>query len=276
MSFVFPRRQGPLLFAHRGASQLAPENTLQAFELAVNLGDVDVLEMDAHMTADGHIVVIHDATLERTTDGHGLVRTHTLGELQQLDAGAKFTTVHQEMPFQGRGVVIPLLEDVLRAFPNVGFNIEIKQDSPEMIPRVLDLLSRTGTHEVVLAAAEHHIMQQLEAAKPGCPLGMSSVQAWHVFKAGFFGRIPEAWRHRALQVPPRYRGFPVVSTRTIRRAHAAGLDVHLWTINDPVEARKWLDRGVDGVMSDNPSLIAPAFARPNAPDRNFSQTHVPR
>lgn len=249
-----------MLFAHRGASQIAPENTLQAFELAVRLGGVDVLEMDVHMTNDGQIVVIHDATLERTTDGHGLVRAHSFAELQQLDAGAKFITPSKEMPFRGRGVVIPLLEEVLRAFPHVGFNIEIKQDSPEMIKKVLDILHRTGTEEVVLAAADHRIMLQLEAAKPGCFLGMSSVQAWQVFKSGFFGRIPKNWKNRALQVPPRYRGFPVVSSRTIRRAHEAGLDIHLWTINDPKQAQKWLARGVDGVMSDNPSLIAPVFA----------------
>ncbi|KAK1548538.1 hypothetical protein Q3G72_031299 [Acer saccharum] len=258
MSSIYPGRRRPLLFAHRGASRLAPENTLEAFDLAVRLG-VDVLEMDVHMTRDGQIVVVHDAELSRTTDGHGLVCEHSYAELQQLDAGARFLTAAGEPSFKGHGVVIPRLEDVLGAFPKVGFNIEVKQFSEAMIPAVLRVLDSVGPSDVLLAAGEHPIMQQLEAAKPACPLGLSGAQAWKVFWTAFWGRIPEAWRGRALQVPSHHRGLPVLTKRTIARAHRAGLDVHLWTVNSLQEARHWLALGVDGIMSDEPSAIEPAF-----------------
>lgn len=258
MSSIYATRRRPLLFAHRGASRLAPENTLEAFDLAVRIG-VDVLEMDVHMTRDGQVVVIHDAELGRTTDGFGTVREHTYAQLQQLDAGAQFLTAAGEPHFKGHGLTIPRLEEVLRAFPKVGFNIEVKQLSDSMVPAVLRVLDKVGPRDVLLAAGEHSVMQQLEAAKPGCALGLSSAQAWRVFRTAFWGRIPEAWRGRALQVPVRYRGFPVVNRATLVRARKAGLDVHLWTINSLQEARRWLEQGFDGLMSDDPSAIQPAF-----------------
>ncbi|RYF08430.1 MAG: hypothetical protein EOO40_07835, partial [Deltaproteobacteria bacterium] len=151
-------------------------------------------------------------------------------------------------------------QDVLRAFPTVGFNIEIKQLAPTMINAVLQVLASVGPSDVLLAAGSHPIMQQLEAAHPMCPLGLSEVQAWRVFWTGFWGQIPPQWRGRALQIPPRYRGLPVVSKRTLARAHKAGLEVHLWTINRLDEARLWLSRGIDGLVSDDPSAIEPAYA----------------
>lgn len=258
MSSIYPGCRRPLLFAHRGASRLAPENTLEAFDLAVRCG-VDVLEMDVHMTRDGHIVVLHDADVGRTTAGAGLVAAYTLAELQALDAGAKFLTASGEPLFAGHGLVVPRLEDVLRAFPKVGFNIEVKPYTPTMVPAVLEVLDRVGPSDVLLAAGEHPVMQQLEAARPACPLGLSGAQAWQVFRSAFWGRIPEAWRGRALQVPPRHRGLPVVSKRTLARARKAGLEVHLWTINSVHEARRWLALGIDGIMSDDPSAILPAY-----------------
>ncbi|HET6343343.1 MAG TPA: glycerophosphodiester phosphodiesterase family protein, partial [Myxococcota bacterium] len=109
MPEMFASRRRPLLFAHRGASRQAPENTLEAFDLAVRLG-ADVLEMDVHLSADGEVRVMHDARLERTTNGTGLLREHTCAALQRLDAGAKFLTSDGEPRFRDRGLVIPRFE----------------------------------------------------------------------------------------------------------------------------------------------------------------------
>lgn len=256
---IFPSRPRPLLFAHRGASLLAPENTMEAFDLGMRLG-ADVLEMDVHLTRDNEVVVLHDARLERTTDGSGLVREKTYAELLRLDAGCRFLTRHGGRHFGQRGVIIPRLEDVLRAFGRCAFNIEIKQATPAMIPQLLAILMRTGTSEVLLAAADDQIMATLEAARPGCALGLSRSQAVRVVRGAYVGGIPEIWRGRALQIPPRHRGMPIASTRVLRAAQAAGLEVHLWTINDAAVAQSWLARGVAGVMSDDPGTLSEAFA----------------
>ena len=146
---VFAGFSRPLLFAHRGASALAPENTVEAFDLAARFG-ADVLEMDVHMTSDGEVVVLHDATLERTTNGTGQVSAMAYTDLRHLDAGFRFTTATGAKPFLGRGCTVPRLEEVLRTFPNLGFNIEIKQANPETVPAVLRLLERFAPRAVVL------------------------------------------------------------------------------------------------------------------------------
>jgi glycerophosphoryl diester phosphodiesterase len=263
-STIYPDLPRPLLFGHRGASRHAPENTLEAFDLAARQG-ANVLEMDVHMTADGEVVVLHDAELARTTDGHGEVSTHTFAQLCALDAGARFVDPNGTRSFVGRGCKIPRLIDVLRAFPKLGHNIEVKQGKPAMVAAVLRVLEAAGPANVLLSAGHHPVMQQLEAARPGCPLGLSGTQAWKAFWTRFWGRLPAAWRGRALQVPPRWHGLPVLNRKTVQRAHAAGLQVHVWTLNTLDEARHWLAQGVDGIMSDDPAAVLPAFTDRQAP-----------
>jgi glycerophosphoryl diester phosphodiesterase len=258
MPALFASKGRPLLFAHRGASRQAPENTLEAFDLAARLG-ADVLEMDVHLSADGEIMVMHDARLERTTNGTGFLRDHTCAALQQLDAGANFLTSDGAPRFRDRGLTIPRFEDVLRAFPKVAFNVEIKQAAPSMVRQVLALLERVGPRDVLLTAADHAIMMELEAQAPGCPLGLSAQQAWAVVRGSYVGGIPPVYRGRALQIPPRHRGLPVATGRVLKAARAAGVEVHLWTINAPRDAAAWLARGVDGLMSDDPGGLGPVF-----------------
>lgn len=252
----FAKRARPLLFAHRGASLHAPENTLEAFDLAVRLSGADVLELDVHTSLDGEVVVLHDATVDRTTNGFGPVRLKTYKELSDLDAGARFVSPHGAAPFADRNVVIPRLRDVLRAFPKHAFNIEVKQADPPMLKALFAVLEAAGPRDVLLTAGVHAIMQTLEAAQPGCALGLSSKQALRVVRGCYGGPpLPEAWRGRALQIPPWHRGFPVATKRLIRYAQHAGLDVHVWTLNHPAKARKYLLRGVDGIMSDDPGAL---------------------
>jgi glycerophosphoryl diester phosphodiesterase len=245
----------PLLFAHRGASRHAPENTWEAFELGISVG-ADVLELDIHLTRDGDVVVIHDATLERTTNGRGRVCEHTYAELASLDAGYHFGIRPGEHPFRDRGVIIPRLGEVLAQFSRAAFNIELKQRKPSMVRPVLDILERTGASRVVLAAEDGAIMGELEAARSGVPLGLSRQQVLAVLRAAYLGRVPRGLEGRALQIPPFYRGLPVATGPVLRAARAAGLEVHLWTLDDPRAAAKWLERGVDGVMSNDPSALA--------------------
>jgi len=257
-SAPFPSLPRPLLFGHRGASAKAPENTLMAFERAVAVG-VDVLELDVHLSKDGVVVVHHDAAVDRTTNGSGEVKSFTFSELRALDAGYRFVDAAGEHCFRGRGCQIPRLSDVLAAFPGRGFNIEVKQAEPVMVRAVLEVLERAGTSNVVLAAADDGIMRSIVAADPGVALGMSSAECWRFWWQAMLGRTPREFSGRCLQVPPYHYGvLPVTSRRVVKAAHDAGLEVHVWTINDPREAAHWLARGVDGVMSDDPDAIVNA------------------
>lgn len=251
----FPNLLRPLLFAHRGASRFAPENTWDAFELALAVG-ADVLEVDVHRTRDGEIVILHDATVDRTTDGHGRVRDLTYAELAALDAGFRFARAPGEYPFRGRGAAIPRLTDVLEHFHQTAFNIEIKQREPSMVRATLEALARVANTDVVLAAEDDRVMAELEAARPGVPLGLSRRQVLTVLRASYFGPSPSQFAGRALQIPPRYFGLPLATGRVLGAARAAGIEVHLWTLDEPRAAAAWFDREIDGIMSNDPGALA--------------------
>src|SRR5579884_3002013 len=153
-----PRRpyvvhERPLFFAHRGGAALAPENTLPAFERAVALG-ADALELDIQTTREGEIVVIHDWTVQRTTDGAGAVSSCTLDELRRLDAGYRFTPDGgRTFPFRGQGIVVPTLREVLERFPGVRINIDLKESTPPREERLWALLQELGAEERTLVAS---------------------------------------------------------------------------------------------------------------------------
>jgi glycerophosphoryl diester phosphodiesterase len=253
-------RPRPRVFGHRGAAGLAPENTLPSFALAAALG-AGYLELDVHSTRDGTIVVIHDPSLERTTNGEGPVLDHTFAQLQALDAGYRFTSSGGHFPYRGQGVRIPALESVLRTFPAQAFNIEIKQEQPNIVGAVVDLLANTGTADRTLLAAEHDsIMQSIRAIAGECiATGISTGEV-----VDFIGRVArDDWdgyqpRGRALQIPPSYEGIELVTPATVAAAHRLGIEVHVWTINEPAEIERLLELGVDGVMSDLPGLVVTA------------------
>ncbi|HLK12872.1 MAG TPA: glycerophosphodiester phosphodiesterase [Candidatus Binatia bacterium] len=250
------------MFAHRGASGVAPENTLPAFAAGLEAG-AERLELDVHATADGHVVVLHDATLERTTDGAGEVRALALAAVQRLDAGSRFQTPDGRFPFRGRGVRVPTLAELLEACPGVPLNVEIKQAEPPIEAAVLAVLDRFAARDrTLLAAEEPTIMTRIRAAAPGMLTGFSAVEvADFVFRVrdGRLGdyRPPGV----ALQVPPAYQGVPIVTPESVAAAHALGLEVHVWTVNDEAEMERLLDLGVDGIMTDFPALAAAVLHR---------------
>lgn len=252
----------PRLFAHRGGSSIAPENTLEAFRAGLAAG-ADRLELDVHATADGQVVVFHDATLDRTTDGSGPVREVTLAELRRLDAGARFAGPSGDFPFRGRGIVVPTLDELLEALPGVALNIEVKQDAPAIERAVLEVLARHGARDRVLLAAEDAaIMERIRAADPDGLTGFSTADVLEFFgrlEAGTLGGwLPPG---AALQIPPSWEGTDLVTPSSVEAAHRLGLEVHVWTIDDPGEIDRLLDLGVDGIMTDDPPVAAAVFAR---------------
>jgi glycerophosphoryl diester phosphodiesterase len=245
----------PLVFGHRGASGLAPENTLPSFALALSMG-ADVLELDVHCTSDGVIVVHHDDTLDRTTDGTGLIREHTFAELQTLDAGCRFTRDGRDFPYRGHGVWIPTLEEVLDAFPDVAINMEIKQGEPPIVDAVLHVLREMEAEERVLLAAEHDpIMAEIRRLAGDIPTSFATAEAIEFFdrftRKDFAGYAPLG---TALQIPARFGETELVTAESVAIAHEHGLEVHVWTINDRDEMDALLALGIDGIMSDLPGL----------------------
>jgi len=245
----------PRLYAHRGGSLEAPENTLEAFANGLAAG-ADRLELDVHGTADGEVVVIHDPTLDRTTDGTGEVRAVRLDEIRRLDAGYRFRAPDGEASFRGRGVRVPTLAEVLDAFPGVPLNIEIKQREPALEDAVLAVLDRFSARDQVLLAAEDgRIMERIRERARGVLTGSSVDDVVAFAEVWEDGRL-DGYRPPgvALQVPPDFLGRPLVTSELVERAHRIGLEVHVWTIDDPAEMERLLALGVDGLMTDVPHL----------------------
>lgn len=247
----------PRLFAHRGASGEGPENTRAAFQRAVEIG-VSYVELDVHASRDGHVVVIHDETLERTTNGRGRVRDHALADLQRLDAGYHFSLDGgQSFPFRSSGVTISTLAEVLRAFPTLNFTVEIKQTDPPIEEQVIATVRTSGLEERVILASEHdRVLARVRALSPATATSFASGEVVDFIQRVATDRLAG---HRppgqALQIPPEFLGVPLVTAQTVAAAHAVGCEVHVWTINDPEEMQRLLTLGVDGIMSDFPARL---------------------
>jgi glycerophosphoryl diester phosphodiesterase len=245
----------PRLFAHRGASGEAPENTLPAFALGLAQG-ARYLETDARLTRDGEVVLLHDATLERTTDGSGPLAELTLDELARLDAGFGFSRDGgHSFPFRGRGLRVPRLGELLDAQPGALVNVEIKGGDPEAVDAVIAEVRRArAAPRVLLAAAEEPVLARVCAADPGTAIGSSTADVLALIRAAVERRLERFQpRGQALQVPPSFGGHALVTRELVSAAHRVGLELHVWTINDVQEMAQLLALGVDGIMSDFPA-----------------------
>ena len=208
-----------------------------------------------HATSDGVVVVLHDETLERTTDGAGAVRARPLAALERLDAGYRFRAPDGTYPYRDRGLRVPTLAALLEAFPGVPLNIELKQQEPPIETAVLAALDGCAARERTLLAAEDAtVMARIRAAAPDVLTSFSAAEvAEFVFRlrdgrlAGY--RPPGV----ALQVPPAFGDVALVTAESVAAAHRLGLEVHVWTINDEAEMETLLDLGVDGIMTDFPA-----------------------
>ena len=255
--FAFFESDQPMVIAHQGGEGLRPSNTLIAFENAVDLG-VDVLEMDVHSTSDGTLVLIHDDTVDRTTDGSGRVKELTLAELQQLDAGDYWTPDDgATYPYRGQGVRIPTLEEIVTAFPEMKYNIEIKQVDPSIAVPLCKLLRHFGLTDRALVASFHPTaMDEFRAACPEVATSMveDEIRPFFILNTAFLGslyRPPGA----AFQVPEYSGSQHVLTPRFVRGAQRNNVAVHPWTIDDPADMERFLDMGVDGIITDRPDIM---------------------
>lgn len=275
--------------AHQGGEIEAPSDTLYAFDTALAKG-ADVLEMDVHATADGEVVVLHDATVDRTTDGSGRVDELALAEIQALDAAYWFVpgcgTCHgrpdedyvlrglatgdRPIPdelagFEPGDFTIPTLRAVLERYPDVPLNIEIKNTAPDTAPyeaTIAGLLEEYDrVDDVIVVSFLDHAIEAFKLHAPQVHTATATGEA-ALFTVSATAALPGAPnpRYVALQVPITYQGVEVVTPDFVADAHANGLAVHVWTIDDRPTMEWLVDIGVDGIMTDRPTLLEEVLA----------------
>lgn len=247
------------VIGHRGNRAHAPENTLESFLEAVALG-ADALEFDLHVSRDGHLVVFHDPTLERTTDGQGAVEQRTLAELQRLDAGAKYTPDGgRSFPWRGRGVRVPGFDQLIDALPRqLPCIIELK--TPAATEPLRQAVRRHGIDKrIIVAGFDARCTRPLRGA--GFALGASTRDVVALLPAALLHLRSKPRHVQALCIPPRWHGMPVPIAAFARTLRGSGTVVHVWTVNDPAQAAALWDAGVQGIISDNPGLMLQARDR---------------
>jgi len=254
-----------LVHAHQGGDHLWPGNTLVAFEGAAALG-VDILELDVHLSADGIIVVLHDDTVDRTTNGSGAVAAMRYEEIGALDGAYRWRppgAPADAFPYRGQGIMIPTLDEVLEAFPDFVVNVELKVADPRLGDAVCDLLRRGGRTESVIVASFHD--GALRHFRDRCPdvatsAGPGEIRAFYAFNLVGLGR----WTRPAadaFQVPVRQGNIEIVTPRMVRGLRERNVRLDVWTINDEAEMRRLLDLGVGGIITDRPDLALTALGR---------------
>ncbi len=256
-----------LNYAHQGGAREAPSSTLFAMRQALERGAV-ALELDVHATADRHLVVCHDETVDRTTDGTGAVAGMALAELREVDAGHRFSyDAGLTYPYRGRDLRVPTLAEVLEAFPGVAINIDIKEIQRGEEAAVLEVLRESGAKGRSLVVSEHHaVVRRVRGLSGGRVATGASRLEIAVFYLASALRLEGLLNpgYKALQVPVYYGGLTLVTRRFVEAAHACGVRVDAWTVNDPAEMHRLLDLGVDGIMTDRPSVLTAVLAESTA------------
>ena len=261
-----------LNYAHQGGAREGPSSTLHAMRRAVDAG-AHAIELDVHATVDRQLVVCHDATVDRTTNGAGRIADLTWDQIQRLDNAywwvpdqvVNHEADEDDYTLRGRApedpdLRIPLLQEVLESFPGTFLNLDIKETSPAAQPYeqlLADLLRDFGRRDDVIVAS---FSDEAVAAFRDAAPEISTAAATNATAAFYFavmqGEEPPPTTHHALQVPREFGGIQVVTKQFVEAAHNQGLAVHVWTIDEREDMEALLNTGVDGIMTDRPSLLA--------------------
>ncbi len=240
-----------MIIAHRGSRELWPENTLESFANSIDLG-VEHVETDVHVSSDGVVFCFHDHTVNRTTNGNGEFSALTSREIGQLDAGYRHWT-GEGFGFRGRGLTVPTFEELASGYPTLRIVVDLKQD--QVVEPFAALVTRLGIeHRIIVGSFADNRLEHFRALTKGrVPTSTGAVASRQWLINSRFGR--KGIDASALQLPLQMRGLRVVDRKLVDAAHDAGLQVHVWTVNDVVGARALLDSGVDGLVTDRPDLM---------------------
>lgn len=248
--------------AHRGGRRIRPEHTLLAYDQALEDG-ADILELDVHETSDGTLVVMHDGTVDRTTDCTGIIKEMTLADLRECDAGYNFSGDGETYPYRGMGLVVPTMVEVFDRYPDTAFIIEVKQSDPSIVDHFVEVIRAHGVEDKMIGSAfSDSLLGELRLAAPEIPTN-TGVNETLIFWGKSFDPLDPEYAPPAefLQVPTQYEigdGIiaDVLHPGFVPRAHELGMYVHVWTINDEEEMRFLITTyGIDGIMTDDPPLL---------------------
>ncbi len=254
--FLSPTR--PLVMAHRGDQTVSPENSLLALKNA-SLLEIDFIETDIRITKDKELILFHDETLDRTTNASGPLINFTLGELEEgVDLGYRFTLDNgKTFPCRGKNWRVVTLRQAFEVFPEMRFNLDIKNAEPEVPQLLVDLITEFKREDNVLVGSFHHNqIAKFRNLLPNAPTAASPKEVKnfifrHKVRINRFFKT----KYYALQVPIQYDGTRIVSKNFVTDAHSRNIAVHVWTINDR-PSMEWLIRlGVDGIFTDDPWLL---------------------
>ena len=239
---------------HRGNRAHAPENTVPSFAQAVALG-VDAIELDVRLTTDGEVVVLHDPTVDRTTDGSGAVDAMRWPEIAALDAGFRFTTDQgRTFPWRGRDARIPRFADVLARFPMSFFLVEMKVSAVSApLRRVIEA---AGASSRCIVESFHHAAAGAFAGS-AIKVGASQRDLLRLLPRALLHLEASHLDFAFMAIPPIHAGFPIPVSGFVAATRAHGAPVHVWTVNDPREAERFWANGVTGIISDDPAAMLP-------------------
>ena len=253
----------PTVIAHQGGDRLWPGNTLFAFQKAAAMG-ADVIETDLRQSKDGVLIISHDETVDRISNGTGRLLDLTYEQLKKLDAGYNWSPDGgKTFPYRGQGINYISLEDVFRALPEMRFNIDMKQNDPPIDEALCKLIRKYDMQNKVVAASFSH--KNTTAFRRLCPevtTAADVAETRNFVLLNFIGL--SRWlkpQFQAFQVPTSSGGIPIITRRFINAAHARNIRVEVWTIDDPEEMRRLIAMGVDGIMSDRPDLLMEVVGR---------------
>jgi glycerophosphoryl diester phosphodiesterase len=239
--------------AHRGGSTLRPENTLTAFDHAIALG-VDGLECDVHLSSDGDVVVIHDPTLNRTTNATGPVSALSARDLAGLDAGFHYGSL-EGYPYRGRGIGVPTLRQLLDRYTTVPIVIEVKGDDPAVALRTIDVVRDARAEDrVVVAGFSQPVLEAARRKAPEIVTSAAFDEVAGLMSALEKGALPMPQPFKLFQVPFRFHGTQRLFEPFVVAARAAGLPVQAWIVDDPHDMRELGKWGVTGIISDRPDV----------------------
>lgn len=275
-----------IAYAHQGGAWEAPSSTLYAMRRALDAG-ATAIELDVHATKDGELVVCHDPTVDRTTDGSGAIAELTLAEVRELDNAYWFAPGADvspgldpaAYPYRGRApddpeFAVPTLRDVLDAFPDVVLNLDIKQTAPAVAPyedTLAGLLAEYGrTGDVIVASFLDAALERFAAVAPDVPRSAGPAETGEFWQSVHAGEPPPSVPAVAFQVPERFGDRLVVDRAFVDAAHEAGIAVHVWTVEDEESMARLVGLGVDGIITDVPSVLSTLLERLGvawAPDR---------
>jgi glycerophosphoryl diester phosphodiesterase len=248
---MWHRAPRPLAIAHRGGARLRPENTLAAFDHALTLG-VDAIECDVRLSGDGEPVLIHDETLDRTTDATGPVAALTAAELARVDAGFRFGE-GDGYPFRGRGHGVPRLLELLCRTAPIPVIVEIKGENLGAVGPVLDAIaSARAGHRVVVGGFSHAVLTLVRARAPWMPTSASQAEIVSAMRRAMVWLGPRRPAFQLVQAPLRLRGRQVLTRSLVRRLRRSGFPVQAWIVDERRDMHMVLDWGATGLISDRP------------------------